>query len=116
MVRKKLIIPMLLLFTACVGGKPNPEHGVLHNLKITHVSELPPESGYLRTWIIIKGTRPNKEKRTFYLSYLGQEQGLPINGQVCNISFRKRAIDGVAALGVINNDEEKLVIDQADCA
>ena len=113
---------LIILMIFIISCKPQPaETNVTYTqnnvqLIIKSVSKRPPESGYLRTWVVITAVNTSNVLFELYLPYFEENQDIPIVGEVCSISFQEEKIEGFSSNGNIETNKPLLVVSKIVCS
>lgn len=66
--------------------------------EIVRYSETPPDSGYLKTWVLVATRDRAGNESQFLIPYMGKSTFLPAPGTICDVVYRYEDIDGLVGL------------------
>src|SRR5882757_9068885 len=97
-----MLFSIMLLLTPIATAPGAPETIIYRDVTVIDVSELPPGSGVLHTFVGIIGRAKTGETVTFKLTFGGEGQPLPSLASLCN--FRGHANPGASVIELDNFD------------
>lgn len=112
----KASLLMLLLLTASCASYSHDrrqESNELRNAVIASRSSLPPYTGFITTWVVFGADRDGKREEFLY-PYFREDKSLPVQGDVCDISFHVETVSGQAGSELVNGLKSN-VIDTLKC-
>ena len=114
------LLSLLLFCTSCGDGsnQSNIEDRELvqfDKVEIQSISELPPLSGYLETWIFFDVETSEEGNQRIFMRHFKPNQIIPSVGNICSFTAEKKPIVGVTAVGSIDQELIALVANSIRC-
>jgi hypothetical protein len=109
---EKLILSFFLISAvSCASAQPETNKAInLKNGVVVWRSDLPPYSGYTRTWVVFKIKYDELDLEVLY-PYFSEEQKMPEVGQTCDMTYVTKKATGLAGQNFIEMASANIVLD-----
>lgn len=84
-------------------------------VKVVALSDLPPGSGVLSTYVEISIVKEDRSKNLIFLQYFGDEQILPFVGHVCDFNGRMLKLNGQSTAKAYHDNMKRRYVDTFEC-
>lgn len=84
-------------------------------LRVTSVSDRPPESGYVQSWVLVRAEDSRGDAAEFYILFRRQDQPLPPVGGLCSFEYRQGRVEGLISGREGPALLNAAIVERADC-